>query len=208
MSELVKNYAEEFITKDEVKSILDRLAENYPAIIEEARKVQSGVIRSVLQELLHEKIPIKDMITILETITDVATPLQNDIALITEQVRSKLSRVITNIFKGEDGNLKLLTLSLDTEQYLLGKLREQPSGKTLLLNTIEMQKLLDTISEESMKILQKGIAPVILIVDPQLRRALASKLEQFKIDLVVLSHAELDVNTKYEVLGSINIQFN
>lgn len=208
MSELVKNYAEEFITKDEVKSILDRLAENYPAIIEEARKVQSGVIRSVLQELLHEKIPIKDMITILETITDVATPLQNDIALITEQVRSKLSRVITNIFKGEDGNLKLLTLSLDTEQYLLGKLREQPSGKTLLLNTIEMQKLLDTISEESMKILQKGIAPVILIVDPQLRRALASKLEQFKIDLVVLSHAELDVNTKYEVLGSINIQFS
>ena len=207
MSELVKNYAEEFITKDEVKSILDRLAESYPAIIEEARKVQSGVIRSVLQELLHEKIPIKDMLTILETITDVATPLQNDVALITEQVRSKLSRVITNIFKGEDGNLKLLTLSLDTEQYLLGKLREQPSGKTLILNTNEMQKMIDTISEESMKILQKGIAPVILIVDPSLRRALASKLEQFKIDLVVLSHAELDVNTPYEVLGSIDIHF-
>ena len=208
MSELVKNYAEEFITKDEVKSILDRLAQDYPAIIEEARKVQSGIIRSVLQELLHEKIPIKDMLTILETITDVATPLQNDVALITEQVRAKLSRVITNIFKGEDGILKLMTLSLDTEQHLLGKLREQPSGKTLLLNTIEMQKLLDTISEESMKILQKGVAPVILIVDPALRRALVSKLEQFKIDLVVLSHAELDVNTKYEVLGNIEINFN
>lgn len=208
MSELVKNYAEEFITKDEVKSILDRLAESYPAIIEEARKVQSGVIRSVLQELLHEKIPIKDMLTILETITDVAGPLQNDVALIAEQVRSKLSRVITNIFKSEDGILKLLTLSLDTEQYLLGKLREQPNGKTLLLNTTEMQNLLDTVSEESMKILQKGIAPVILIVDPQLRRPLSSKLEQFKIDLVVLSHAELDANTKYEILGNIDIHFN
>lgn len=208
ISELVKNYAEEFITKDEVKSMLDRLSQDYPAIIEEARKVQPSIIRSVLQELLHEKIPIKDMLTILETITDVAAPLQNDVALITEQVRSKLSRVITNIFKSEDGILKLITLSLDTEQYLLGKLREQPSGKTLLLNTNDMQKLLDTITEESMQILQKGVAPVILIVDPALRRPLASKLEQFKIELVVLSHAELDVNTKYEVLGNIEINFN
>lgn len=208
ISELVKNYAEEFITKDEVKSILDRLSESYPAIIDEARKIQAGVIRSVLQELLHEKIPIKDMLTILETITDVAAPLQNDVALITEQVRSKLSRVITNIFKSEDGILKLVTLSLDTEQYLLGKIREQPSGKTLLLNTNEMQKLVDTISQESMLILQRGIAPVILIVDPLLRRSLAAKLEQFKIDVIVLSHAELDMNTKYEVLGNININFN
>ncbi|WP_370690942.1 flagellar biosynthesis protein FlhA [Helicobacter cappadocius] len=207
MSELVKSYAEEFITKDEVKSLLERLAQDYPAIIEEAKGIPTGVIRSVLQELLHEKIPIRDMLTILETITDVAPMVQNDVAIITEQVRSKLSRVITNIFKSEDGTLKLLTLSTTSEQYLLGKLKEQPSGRTLLLNATDMQKLLDAISEESMKVLQKGIAPVILIVDPELRRALANKVEQFKIDLVVLSHAELDTNAKYEVLGNININF-
>ncbi|PAF42307.1 flagellar biosynthesis protein FlhA [Helicobacter sp. 11S03491-1] len=207
MSELVKNYAEEFITKDEVKSLMDRLSQDYPAIIEEAKKIPTGVIRSVLQELLHEKIPIKDMLTILETITDIAPIVQNDVAIITEQVRSKLARVITNIFKSEDGNLKLLTLSTNSEQYLLGKLKEQPSGKTLLLNTADMQKLIESISEESMKVLQKGIAPVILIVDPELRRALANKIEQFKLDLVVLSHAELDTNAKYEVLGNININF-
>ncbi|WP_257874277.1 flagellar biosynthesis protein FlhA [Helicobacter sp. 13S00482-2] len=207
MSELVKNYAEEFITKDEVKSLLERLAQDYPAIIEEAKAIPTGVIRSVLQELLHEKIPIRDMLTILETITDVAPLVQNDVAIITEQVRSKLSRVISNIFKSEDGNLKILTLSITSEQYLLGKLKEQPSGRTLLLNATELQKLVDAISEESMKVLQKGIAPVILIVDPQLRRPLANKIEQFKIDLVVLSHAELDINSKYEVLGNININF-
>lgn len=207
MSELVKSYAEEFITKDEVKSLLERLSEDYPAIIEEAKGIPIGVIRSVLQELLHEKIPIRDMLTILETITDVAPMVQNDVSIITEHVRSKLSRVITNIFKSEDGNLKLLTLATNSEQYLLGKLKEQPSGKTLLLNANDMQKLLEAISEESMKVLQKGIAPVILIVDPELRRPLANKVEQFKIDLVVLSHAELDTNAKYEVLGSININF-
>lgn len=207
MSELVKNYAEEFITKDEVKSLMDRLANDYPAIIEEAKKIPTGVIRSVLQELLHEKIPIRDMLTILETITDVAPVVQNDVAIITEQVRSKLSRVITNIFKSDDGNLKLLTLSTQTEQYLLGKLKEQPSGKSLLLNASDMQKLVDGVSEESMKVVQKGIAPVILIVDPELRRPLSARLEQFKLDLVILSHSELDMNGKYEVLGNININF-
>ncbi|WP_281746885.1 flagellar biosynthesis protein FlhA [Helicobacter suis] len=206
-SELVKSYAEEFITKDEVKSLLDRLSNDYPAIVEEAKKVPTGVIRSVLQELLHEKIPIKDMLTILETITDIAPSVQNDIGILTEQVRARLSRVITNIFKSEDGTLKLLTLSTATEQFLLNKLKDQPSGKFLLLNATEMQQLIENVSAESMKILQRGIAPVILIVDPELRRPLSTKMEQFKIDIVVLSHAELDTNAKYEVLGTININF-
>ncbi|WP_163565689.1 flagellar biosynthesis protein FlhA [Helicobacter suis] len=206
-SELVKSYAEEFITKDEVKSLLDRLSNDYPAIVEEAKKVPTGVIRSVLQELLHEKIPIKDMLTILETITDIAPSVQNDVGILTEQVRARLSRVITNIFKSEDGTLKLLTLSTATEQFLLNKLKDQPSGKFLLLNATEMQQLIENVSAESMKILQRGIAPVILIVDPELRRPLSTKMEQFKIDIVVLSHAELDTNAKYEVLGTININF-
>lgn len=206
-SELVKKYAEEFITKDEVKSLLERLANDYPAIIEEAKKIPTGVIRSVLQELLHEKIPIKDMLTILETITDIAPSVQNDITILTEQVRARLARVITNIFKSDDGVLKLLTLGTATEQHLLNKLKDQASGKFLLLNATEMQQLIEHISAESMKILQRGIAPVILIVDPELRRPLSTKMEQFKIDIVVLSHAELDTNAKYEVLGTININF-
>lgn len=70
-----------------------------------------------------------------------------------------------------------------------------------------MQQLIEHVSAESMKILQRGIAPVILIVDPELRRPLSTKMEQFKIDIVVLSHAELDTNAKYEVLGTININF-
>ncbi len=207
LSELVKNHAPELITKDEVKAILTRLGESYPVIIEEAKKLNSGVIRGVLQELLHEKIPIKDMLTILEAITDVAGIFQNDIGSITDHVRTKLSRVISSIFKSEDGNLKILTLDTETEQHLINRLKDAPGGKTLLLNTSEMQKLIEIISQEALKILNKNISPVIIIVDPILRRALANKLEQFKIDCVTLSHAELDANAKYEVLGTINIPF-
>ncbi|PAF45655.1 flagellar biosynthesis protein FlhA [Helicobacter sp. 11S02629-2] len=208
MSELVKKYAEEFITKDEIKKLLDRLEIDYPAAVEEAKKVPSSVIRSVLQALLHEGIPIKDMLSILETITDIAPLVQNDVPIIVEQVRAKLSRVITNTFKSEDGNIKLLTLSHNSEQYLLNKLKEQPSGRHLLLNATEMQKLIDRMSEEAMKVIQKNISPVILVVDPQLRAPLASKLEQFKLDnIVVLSHAEIDPNASFEVLGTIDLGF-
>ena len=208
MSELVKKYAEEFITKDEVKKLMDRLEDEYPTAIEEAKKVPSSVIRSVLQALLHEGIPIKDMLTILETITDIAPSVQNDIPIIVEQVRAKLSRVITNTFRSEDGNIKLVTLSQDSEHFLLGKLKDQHGNRLLLLNTNEMQKLIDAVEQESVKMLQRNITPVILVVDPQLRMPLSIKLEQFKLDsIVVLSHAEIDPNAPFEVLGTIDINF-
>ncbi|AFI06016.1 flagellar biosynthesis protein FlhA [Helicobacter cetorum] len=206
-SELVKKYAEDFITKDEVKSLLERLAKDYPTIVEESKKIPTGAIRSVLQALLHEKIPIKDMLTILETITDIAPLVQNDVNILTEQVRARLSRVVTNAFKSEDGCLKFLTFSTETEQFLLNKLREQGSSKSLLLNVSELQKLIEIVSEESMKVLQKGIAPVILIVEPNLRKALSSQMEQARIDVIILSHAELDPNSNFEALGTIHINF-
>ncbi|EMG90818.1 flagellar biosynthesis protein FlhA domain protein [Helicobacter pylori GAM201Ai] len=206
-SELVKKYAEDFITKDEVKSLLERLAKDYPTIVEESKKIPTGAIRSVLQALLHEKIPIKDMLTILETITDIAPLVQNDVNILTEQVRARLSRVITNAFKSEDGRLKFLTFSTDSEQFLLNKLRENGASKSLLLNVGELQKLIEGVSEEAMKVLQKGIAPVILIVEPNLRKALSNQMEQARIDVVVLSHAELDPNSNFEALGTIHINF-
>ncbi|EJB68381.1 flagellar biosynthesis protein FlhA [Helicobacter pylori] len=206
-SELVKKYAEDFITKDEVKSLLERLAKDYPTIVEESKKIPTGAIRSVLQALLHEKIPIKDMLTILETITDIAPLVQNDVNILTEQVRARLSRVITNAFKSEDGRLKFLTFSTDSEQFLLNKLRENGTSKSLLLNVGELQKLIEGVSEEAMKVLQKGIAPVILIVEPNLRKALSNQMEQARIDVVVLSHAELDPNSNFEALGTIHINF-
>lgn len=208
MSELVKKYAEEFITKDEVKKLMDRLESEYPATIEEAKKIPSNVIRGVLQNLLHEGIPIKDMITILETITDIAPNVQNDIPIIVEHVRSKLARVITNVFKSEDGNIKLVTVSQESENFLLNKLKDHHGSKLLLLNTSETQKLIDTVQQESIKLIQRNITPVILIVDPQLRMPLSIKLEQFKLDsVVVLSHAEIDPNASFEVVGTLDIAF-
>ena len=205
MSELVKKNAEELLTRQEVQSLLDKVKKDYPVVVEDAMKVASlGLIQHVLKELLHEQVPIKDMVTILETIADVAEYMKS-VDLIVEQVRARLSRVITSLYKDQDGVIKLLTLNAPTEQTLLDHLKQNENGRQLLLNVGQINKVVETISQEAQKVLQQGVAPVILIVDPMIRKPLSEIFERFGLDIVVLSHAEIDQNAKFEVLGNIDI---
>lgn len=206
MSELIKTYSEEFLTRQEVQSLIDKLKETYPVIVEDCMKVASiGLIQKVLKALLHEKIPIKDLLTILETISDVAEITKN-IDIIVEQVRSKLSRMITKQYTDEDGILKLLTFNAATEQKLLDASHDRDGTRELLLNIGQINTLVQVVSDEAAKILQKGIAPVVIIVDPMLRKSLHDIFEKFGLSIVVLSHAEIDSKAKFEVLGSIEIE--
>ncbi len=205
MSELVKQHAEELLTRQEVQSLIEKLKDDYPVIVDDVLKVASiGLIQRVLKQLLHEKIPLKDMLTILETIADVAEYTKN-VDLITEQVRARLSRVITQMYAGDDGVIRLLTFDTQTEQELLQKSTEQDGVRSLMLSVGEINALIQATSQKAAEVLQKGVSPVIIIVDPQIRKALAEIYERFSLDVVVLSHAEIDSNAKFEVLGSIKI---
>lgn len=204
ISELVKRHAEEFITRDAIKEILDRMAEDYPALIEEARKIPA-MIRSVLQKLLSEQVPIRDMLTILETIVD----KQNmDIDLVVENVRSKLARVITHTFATDDGSLKILTFAPLDEEYLNSKIRIDPDfGLILELSTGETQKLLEACESKVGELKAKNILHFVIVAGPKLRRPLYNKLKELRIDVVLLSSAEIDINSKYEFVGIIEPSF-
>jgi flagellar biosynthesis protein FlhA len=206
LSELIKTYAEELLTRQDVQELLDNVKKNYPVVVEDVLKVASvGLIQRVLKALLAEKIPIKDMLTILETISDVAEVTKN-VDIITEQVRARLARVITNQYKDEQGVLKLVTLAAPTEQKLLEHLQERDGLKELMLNIGQINALVQKVSNEAAAVLQRGVAPVILIVDPALRKALSDIFKKFNLDIVVLSHAEVDPSAKFEVLSSIEIE--
>ncbi|WP_024955348.1 flagellar biosynthesis protein FlhA [Sulfurospirillum arcachonense] len=206
MSELIKKHSEELLTRQEVQSLVDKLKETYPVIVEDCLKVATiGLIQKVLKALLHEKIPVKDLLTILETISDVAEITKN-IDIIVEQVRSKLSRMITRQYKDEDGILKLLTFNAATEQKLLDSLHERDGIRELLLNIGQINTLVQSVSDEATKLLQRGIAPVVIIVDPMLRKSLTDIFEKFGLDIVVLSHAEVDSSANFEVMSSIEIE--
>jgi len=206
MSELIKRNAEELLTRQEVQTLIDKIKDDYPVIIDDVLKVASiGLIQRVLKALLHEKIPLKDMLTILETIADIAEYTKN-VDLITEQVRAKLSRVITQMYAGDDGVIRLLTFDTQTEQLLLQKSQEQDGVRNLMLNVGEINALIQATSTKAADLLQKGVSPVIIIVDPQIRRSVAEIFERFSLDVVTLSHAEIDSSATFEVMGSISIQ--
>jgi len=205
MSELIKRNAEELLTRQEVQSLIDKIKNDYPVIVDDVLKVASiGLIQRVLKALLHEKIPLKDMLTILETIADVAEYTKN-VDFINEQVRARLSRVITQMYTGDDGVIRLLTFDTNTEQLLLQKSQEQDGVRNLMLNVGEINALIQATSAKAAEVLQKGISPVIIIVDPQIRRGVAEIFERFSLDVVTLSHAEIDSSATFEVLGSISI---
>lgn len=203
MSELVKKYAEELLTRQETQLLIDKIKNDYPVVVDDLLKVANiGLIQRVFKALLHERIPLKDMISILETISDVAEYTKS-VDIITEHVRAKLSRIITQIYSSNDGVIRLLTFDAMSEQRLLEKSSERDGVKQLLLNVGEINGLIQATSQVASEQLQKGISPIIVIVDPKLRRPLAEIYERFNLDIVTLSHAEIDSNAKFEVLGSI-----
>jgi len=207
MSELVKKHAEELLTRQDVLNLIDKLKKDYPAVVEDCLKVTSiGMMQRVLKQLLHEKIPIKDMLTIMEAVSDTAEYTKS-VDVLVEQVRARLARVITSLYKSDDGTLKLLTFNNETEQRLLDKSREQGGTRSFLLNVGEINALVHDVSDAAKLVLEKGVAPVIIVVEPAIRKSLSEIFERFGLDIVVLSHAEIEPTAKFEVLGSVTVNF-
>jgi flagellar biosynthesis protein FlhA len=205
MSELVKRHAEELLTRQETQALIEKIKNDYPVVVDDLLKVANiGLIQRVFKALLHERVPLKDMITILETMADVAEYTKS-VDIITEHVRAKLSRIITQSYTSPDGVIKLLTFDTMSEQMMLEKSQERDGTRQLLLNVGEINGLIQATSAKATELLQKGISPIIVIVDPKLRRPLAEIYERFSLEIVTLSHAEIDSNAKFEVLGSITL---
>lgn len=204
MSELVKRYAPELLTRQETQSLIDKLKTDYNVIVEDLlRNASIGLVQRVLKELLREKIPLKDMLTILETIADVAEVTKN-IDVIVEHVRAALSRVITNLYKDTKGTISLLTFDTQTEQRLLEVLQDNDGTRQLMLNVKQINALIESISASAAEVLQMGHQQAVLIVDPMLRKPIADIIERFGLQIVTLSHAEISNNVNFEVLGTIS----
>ena len=205
MSELVKKNAEDLLTRQEVQTLIDKIKNDFPVIVDDVLKVAPvGLIQRILKSLLHEKIPLKDMLSILETIADIAEFTKN-VEFITEQVRAKLSRTITQMYASEDGVIRLLTFDTSSEQMMLEKSQEVDGVKNLMLNVGEINALIQAVSTKATELLQNGVSPVIIIVDPALRKGVSEIFERFSLDVITLSHAEIDSSATFEVLGSISI---
>jgi len=204
ISEIIKKHAEDIITRQDIVHIIDRLKKDFPIVIEEAMKVTSyGALLKVSKDLLHEKIPIVDMLTIIEAIADIAEFTKAPDILL-EHVRSKLFRLITEKFKDTDGVLHIITIKPELEQQFIGKLQEQHGVSQLMLSIAEINNLVTKTKELLDEIEVKGFSKVTMVVDPVLRKRVSEIYEKFGLQVAVLSHAELDSKANFAIEGTLN----
>ncbi|MDH3392374.1 MAG: flagellar biosynthesis protein FlhA [Desulfobulbaceae bacterium] len=205
LTEILRAQAAELLGRQDTQKLLDHLAESQPKVVEELvpNLLTLGGVQKVLQNLLRERVSIRDLLTICETLADHA-PMSKDPDILTEYVRQKLSRSIIASFLDDQGNLPVLTLATRTEDILRESIRQTEQGAYLSLEPNLAQRLLEAIEETAEKITGDGYQPII-ITTAILRRHLRQLLERFMPQILVLSHNELTTTTKIQSLGSIDI---
>lgn len=205
MSELVKQNASELLTKQEVQNILEKVKSEYSVVVDDALKVVGvGVIQKVLKALLKDNIPIKDMLSILEAISDVGEVSKN-LDMIIEHVRAALARVITSIYADENGQLNFYILDAPAQQKLIDSLSYKDGAYTMMINVAQTSAIVSALraKRENRPISEQGA--MVLCVEPSIRKFIASIAQNFSIDIAVLSFAEIAPNTQFETLGTIEI---
>ena len=206
MSELIKAHASELLTRQEVQNLLDKVKNDYPIIVEGALGVASvSLIQKILKDLLKHHIPIKDMLTILESVSDIAE-VSKSFDMIIEHVRASLARMITKMYLDDKGNLDIFILDSASSAVLMENVQFRDGSYHLPLSVAQTGTLVDTLRAEVAAVANGRIKPFILCVEPQLRKFIADICYNFSINIVVLSFAEIAENTNFNTEGIIRIE--
>ncbi|EAL9810339.1 flagellar biosynthesis protein FlhA [Campylobacter jejuni] len=206
MSELIKAHASELLTRQEVQNLLDKIKNDYPIIVESALGVAPvSLIQKILKDLLKHHIPIKDMLTILESVSDIAE-VSKSFDMIIEHVRASLARMITNMYLDDKGNLDIFILDSASSAVLMENVQFRDGSYHLPLSVAQTGTLVDTLRAEVAAVANGRIKPFILCVEPQLRKFIADICYNFSINIVVLSFAEIAENTNFNTEGIIRIE--
>ncbi len=205
LSETIKGYASEILSRQDVSNILDELKRDHPAVVEEAvpQAVSLGILHRVMQNLLREQIPIKDVLTVLETVSDYAQ-YTKDIDVLTEYVRAALQRTICNMCESDDGLIYAATADPRIEQMVADSIQMTKSGVTAVLEPGAAQRLVKAVEEVSKTMLANNHRP-ILITSPNVRLALKRLIETSLPRVVVISFSEITTDCEVHSVGMVKL---
>jgi len=203
ISELIKKHSYELIGRQDVQALLENIKQNYPIVVDELvpNMMTVGEIQKVLQNLLRERLSIRDMLTILETLGDYVATVK-DTGILTEYVRQALGRNICNQYQTE-GKLYVVTLDPELEKEISDAIQQTDRRTTIALEPNEIQKLVSNLSVGLEKLLSQGYNP-ILLCSPNTRSPVKNLLERFIPDLIVLSYNEIVPEVELKIIGVVN----
>ena len=203
LTEVIKSHAYELLGREEVKKLVDNVKEENQAVVDELIPdlMNLGEIQKILQNLLWENIPIKNLVLILETLADHAARTK-DQTILTEYVRQGLSRQISNQFTDQENNLNVFTIDPQKEEKLANSLEQSDQGNYLSLQPAEAQNLINNIVQQAKQLLEQGKEP-ILLTSPMIRRPIKEMVHRTFSDLTVLSFNELESDVELQVQGVV-----
>jgi flagellar biosynthesis protein FlhA len=205
LSEIVKAHAAELLSRQEVLKIVENAKEINANVVEELvpAVVQIGDIQKVLQHLLRERVPIRDMVTILETMADYASRVK-DPEQLGELVRSAISRTITRQFLDHENKLYCITLDPVLERSMNESVQQTAGGAVMALDPLTQQNVIKELREQSENAMAQGLQ-AILLCSATIRLPLRRLVERYMPALNVLAYNEVSSRAEVEFVGQVKI---
>ncbi|UNK16693.1 flagellar biosynthesis protein FlhA [Paenibacillus sp. N3/727] len=205
LTELIKRHAHELIGRQETKTLVDNIRESYPVLVDELipSVLTIGDVQKVLAKLLKEKISIRDLVTIFESLADYGH-YSKDPDVLTEYVRQALSRQITQQYAPEGEAMRVITVGPALEKKIAESVQQTDQGTYIAMDPVSTQSIFQKLSEQVNRLIQMGQQPVLL-TSPAIRMYLRQVIERSMQDIPVLSYSELEPNVEIQSVGVVNL---
>ncbi|MEI4788911.1 flagellar biosynthesis protein FlhA [Bacillus sp. FJAT-53060] len=205
ITEKIRQNTHDLLGRQETKQLIDHLKESYPVLVDEItpNPLAVGDIQKVLAKLLKEKVSIRNLVTIFETLADYGK-LTTDTDLLTEYVRQSLARQITAQYARENELLKVVTCSGRVEKVIADSVQQTEHGNYLSLDPESSESVIQSVAKEIEQLSLRQETPVLLC-SPPIRMYVKQLLERYFPDLPVLSYNELEANVEVQSIGVVDI---
>ena len=205
LSEVIKAHCWEILSRQDVKTMVENVKKVDSTIVDDLvpNIVSYGYLQKILSMLLREGVPIRDMETILECLSDHASNLK-DMEVTLEYVRQALKRTITRRFS-DGGSLRVITLDPRVEDFILQGVKKSGNGSSVLSIDPEIANRIVTATSNEIDKVKDVLPSIVILMSPFTRVYYKKLLDQFIPGITVLSYSEIDNNTQIQAVGNITI---
>ena len=205
LTEVIRKNAYDLLGRQEVQHLLDNLAKTNPKAVEELVPglLTLGTVQKVLQNLLRERISVRDLLTIVETLADYA-PMGKDPDLLTEYVRQKIAKGMLAPYILSDRTLQVITLDRGLEDLLSKNVKHTEHGSYLAVDPQVVDQVVQAVSREVEKLIALDVQPIVMC-SPVLRRHFRKMIEHALPSVFVVSHAEIVDDINLQAAGKVKL---
>ena len=206
LSEVIKQHAHEIILRQDVQALIDNVKNDYPVLIDDLipNVLPLGTLQKVLQHLLKERVPVRDLVTIIETVGDYAATNKDPHAL-GELARAALYRTVTKMYIDEGGQIKVFTLSPELERMIVDNMQSYAQGVVVNLAPDIIDKILKAVGRLYEQMLSNDQQPIALI-STSIRFAFRTLVEVNFLKLAVISYNEVAPEVELFSVGVVKIE--